>query len=172
MTNENPSFGPGGMAPPHTPLSFGGCNIPQTNPIVGGQPLIPSRSNPSPNTPGWSTQLGGQATSYIPSFPPSSSMSIIKKTFVMTNPPLSSEVPLRGSQFHTMGNPQLGIALAGGNVYNPHYAAPTAMVPIKPLMNQFGGGYNPTEQSHGIYQNPGWPAMPQHQYFSGAWAQT
>jgi hypothetical protein len=67
--NENPSLGPGGMAPPHTPLSFGGGHIPQTTPTVGSQPPFPPGSNPSLNAPGWSTQLGGQATSYIHPFP-------------------------------------------------------------------------------------------------------
>jgi hypothetical protein len=84
-TNANPSVGPGGMAPPHTPLSFGGGHIPQMNPTIGGQPPFPPRSNPSLNAPGWSAQPGGQATSYIPSFPPSSSMSILTNTFFMTN---------------------------------------------------------------------------------------
>jgi hypothetical protein len=36
IANVNPSFGPGGMAPPYAPLSFGGAHIPQTNPTVGG----------------------------------------------------------------------------------------------------------------------------------------
>jgi hypothetical protein len=38
-------------------------------------------------------------------------------------------------------------------------------------MNQFGGGYYPTRQGHGVYQNPGWSTIPQHQSFLGAWAQ-
>jgi hypothetical protein len=65
VTNANPSFGPGGMAPLHTPLSFGGGHIPQMNPMVGGQPPFSFGSNPSLNAPGWSTQPGGQVTSYI-----------------------------------------------------------------------------------------------------------
>jgi hypothetical protein len=99
-------------------------------------------------------------------------MSIPKNKFIMANPPLSSRVPSRGIQFHTMGNPQPGTPSAGGNVYNAHYAASAGMVPIQTFMNQFGGGYHPIVQGHGIYQNPGWPAIPQHQSFSGAWAQT
>jgi hypothetical protein len=70
------------------------------------------------------------------------------------------------------GKPQLGAPLTGGNVYNPHYGIPIGMVPIQPLMNQFGGRYYPTGQGHGIYQNPRWPAIPQHQSFPRAWAQT
>ena len=43
------------------------------------------------------------------------------------------------------------------------------MNPNKPLMNQPGGGsYNPG-QGHGAYQNPGWVAVPQTQYFSRVW---
>jgi hypothetical protein len=38
-------------------------------------------------------------------------------------------------------------------------------------MNQPGGGpYNP-RKGYGAYQNPGWVAVPQAQYFSGAWGQ-
>jgi hypothetical protein len=80
-------------------------------------------------------------------------MLILMNTFIMENPPLSSSVPSRGSQFHSMGNPQHKVPLAGGNVYNPHHATSAGMVPIQPFMNQFGGGYYPTRQGHGIYQN-------------------
>jgi hypothetical protein len=59
----------------------------------------------------------------------------------MTNPPLTSIFPPRGSRSHTMGNPHPRAPLAGGNVYNPHYNFPIGMVPIQPLMNQLGGGY-------------------------------
>jgi hypothetical protein len=170
-TNANPSFGPGGMAPPRTPLSFGGSQIPQTNPTVGCQPHFSFGSNPILNAHRWSTQPGGQATSYITSFPPSSSTSILMNTFVMMNPPLSSEIPHRGGQFYAMGNPHLEDPLIGGNVYHPHYVTPVGMVPIQPLMNQFGGGYYPTRQGHGVYHNPGWFSIPQHQSFPGEWAQ-
>jgi hypothetical protein len=189
-TNANPSFGLGGMAPLHALLSFGGGHIPQTNPMVGGQPRFYSGSNPSLNALGWSTQSGRQVTSYIPSFTPSSSMPIPTNTFVMTNPPLSSGVPPGGSQFHAMGNPNLELLHSrgsqfhamdnphprappiGGSVYNPHYVASASMVPIQPFMNQFGGGYYPIGQGHDIYPNLGWLAIPQHQSFTGAWAQT
>jgi hypothetical protein len=76
-------------------------------------------------------------------------MSIPSNTFIMVNPPLSSEVPSEGSQFHTMGNPQPEAPLAGGNIYNPHYVDSVGMVPIQPFMNQFGG-YYPIRQGHGI----------------------
>jgi hypothetical protein len=113
---------------------------------------------------------GRQATSYIPSFPPSSSMLIMTNTFVMMNPLVSSRFPPRGSQSHDMGNPHPRATPVGGNVYNPHYVVPTSMVPIQPLMNQFGGGYYHTRQGHGVYQNPGWSIIPQHQSFLGVWA--
>jgi hypothetical protein len=103
-TNANPSFGIGGMAPSHSLLSFGGGHIPQMNPMVGGQPPFSSVSNPSLNAPGWSTQLGGQVTSYIPSFTPSSSTSILTNTFVM-NSPLSSNVPLGRKSVSHYGKP-------------------------------------------------------------------
>jgi hypothetical protein len=70
-----------------------------------------------------------------------------------------------------MGNPQHGVPSSGGNVYNPYHDASMGMVPLQPFMNQFGGGYYPTEQGHGIYQNPGCSAIPQPQSFPGAWAQ-
>jgi hypothetical protein len=79
----------------------------------------------------------------------------------MVNPPLSFVVSFGGSQFHIMGNPQHGVPLDGGNVYNPHHVAFAGMVPIQTFMNQFGGGYYPTGKGHGIYQNPGWYAISQ-----------
>jgi hypothetical protein len=90
----------------------------------------------------------------------------------MANPPLSSGVPSGGSQFHTIGKPQPEAPSSRRNVYNPYYDASASMVPIQPFMNQFRGGYYPIGQGHGIYQKPGWPTIPQHQYFPGAWAQT
>jgi hypothetical protein len=105
MNNTNPSIGPGGMAPLHIPLSFGGAHIPQMTPTVGSQPPFPPGSNPSLNAPGWSTQPGGQATSYVPSFPPSSSTPILTNTFVMTNPPLSSGFPPRRESVSYYGKP-------------------------------------------------------------------
>jgi hypothetical protein len=61
----------------------------------------------------------------------------------MVNSPLSFEVPSRGSQLHTMGNPHPRAPSIGGNIYNPHYVIFVGMVPIQPFMNQFGGGYYP-----------------------------
>jgi hypothetical protein len=170
-TNVNPSFGYGGTMPPFAPFSFGGGHIPQTNPTVGGWNSLSSGPNPNFNALGWSTQPGGQFTSYIIFFIPSSSMLIPVNTFIMANPTMSSGFPFRGCQFQTMRNPQHRVPSAGGNVYNPHHATFTGMVPIQPFMNQFGGGYYPTGHGHGIYQNPGWSSIPQPKTFPGSWAQ-
>jgi hypothetical protein len=116
-TNSNPNFGPRGMAPPHAPVSFGGGHIPQTNPTVGSQNPFSFGSNPTLNAPGWITQPGGHVTSHNMSFPPPLSMLILKNTFVMKNPPLSSGFPFERSQFHAMGNPQFGAPPAMGSVY-------------------------------------------------------
>jgi hypothetical protein len=105
------------------------------NPTIGGHPPFSSGSNPSLNAPEWSTQPGGQDTSYIPSFTPSSSISIPTKAFVMMNPPLSFGVPPIGSHFHAMGNPRPGAPQVRGNVYNPHYATFVGMVPMQPFMH-------------------------------------
>lgn len=104
-TNANPSIGPGGMAPSYNPLSFGGTQIPQTNPSVEGQPTFSFGPNHGLNYPGWSTQPGRQATSFVLSFTFSSSTSIPSNTFGMANPPLSSGFTPGGGRFHTMGNP-------------------------------------------------------------------
>jgi hypothetical protein len=90
----------------------------------------------------------------------------------MENPPLSSGVSSGGSQFYGMGNPQHRVPSSGGNIYNPYHVTSMGMVPLQPFMNQLGGGYYPTRQGHGIYQNPGWSAISQTQSFPGAWAQT
>jgi hypothetical protein len=87
----------------------------------------------------------------------------------MTNPFLSSGFPPGGGQFHTLGNPQPGATPTGGNIYNPHHNIPTGMVPIQPLMNQFGGGFYNSRQGHGAYQNHEWVVIPQHQSSSGSW---
>jgi hypothetical protein len=123
------------MAPSYTPLSLGGPQIPQMNPLVGGQPLFFFGSNPSLNAPGWSNQSGRQATSYVPSILLSSSTLIPTNTFAMMNPPLSSGFTPEGGQFHTMENPQTRVPLSRGNVDNPHYNIPRGMVPNQPLMN-------------------------------------
>jgi hypothetical protein len=59
------------------------------------------------------------------------------------------------------------------NLYNIAFssqAVPSVMIPLKPLMNQLGGGYYPTRQGHGVFKNPPWPAVSQSQYFPGAWS--
>jgi hypothetical protein len=106
-TNAIPSFGHGGMTPLHAHVLFDGSHIPQTNHTVGVQPTFSFESNPSLNATGWSTQLGGQATSYILSFPPSSTMSISTNTFVMKNPPLSLEFHPEGVSFTLWETPSL-----------------------------------------------------------------
>jgi len=78
------------------------------------------RLHTSLNAPRWSTQLRWQANSYISSFPLSSSTSILMKTFVMTNPPLSSELSPKRILFHAMGNPYLGATPVWDKFYNPH----------------------------------------------------
>jgi hypothetical protein len=88
-SNPNTSIGLGGMAPSHTPFSFGGGHIPQMTPIVGGLPPFHPRSNPSPHALGWSGQPGRQDVAYSPSFTPTSSTPIMTNTFGMKNPPLS-----------------------------------------------------------------------------------
>jgi hypothetical protein len=45
------------------------------------------------------------------------------------------------------------------------------MMPLQPFMNQFGGGYYPARQGHGVYQNPSWPAISQNQSFPEPWSQ-
>jgi hypothetical protein len=96
-SNLNTSIGHGGMAPPHTPFSFGGAHIPQMTPTIGGLPPCHPRSNPGPNDPRWSNQPSGQATAYGPSFTPTSSVLIMTNTFGTTNPPLSfGFTPKRG----------------------------------------------------------------------------
>jgi hypothetical protein len=54
MSNLHTSIGIGGMAPLHTPFSFGGSHIPQTNPTVESLPHVYLGSNHGLNTPGWS----------------------------------------------------------------------------------------------------------------------
>jgi hypothetical protein len=50
-------------------------------------------------------------------------------------------------------------------------AASLVSMPLQPFMNQYGGGYYPAEQGHGVNQDPSWPAIPQNQYFLGPWSQ-
>jgi hypothetical protein len=84
------------------------------NPTIGGIPPFNPRSNPISS--GWTNQPGEQ----IPSFKPTSFVSILTKTFGMMNPPLSSRFTPRGGQFHTLGNPQPEATPVGGSFYNSH----------------------------------------------------
>jgi hypothetical protein len=175
FSNSTPVVGPhasigiGGTTPPYTLFSFGGSQIPQTTPTMGGIPSFNTGSNTIAF--GWSNQPSRQASSQVLSFTLTSSILIMTNTFGMTNPPLSSRFTPGVGQFHTLGNPQPGATPVGGIFYNPHHNIPTGMVPKQPLMNHpRGGSYNPI-QGHGAYQNPGWAVIPQTQSFEGAWGQ-
>jgi hypothetical protein len=167
VAGTNANIGLGGTNPPYTPFSFGGTHVPQMNPTMAGIPPFNPRSNPVAS--GFGNQPHGQAISHIPSFTPTSSVLIPTNTFGMKNPPLSFRFTPEGGQFHTLGNIQPGSTPTGGSFYNPHQNIPTRMVPNQPLMNQpRGASYNP-RQGHGAYQNRRWAAIPQPQYFQGAW---
>jgi hypothetical protein len=90
----NASVGLGGSAPPYTPFSFGGSQIPQLTPNMRGIPTFNPRSNPP--TFGWNSQPGGQASTQVPSYNPTSSAQILTNTFGMMNLPLSSGFQSRG----------------------------------------------------------------------------
>ena len=59
--------------------------------------------------------------------------------------------------------------LSGGNVHlhmgdfsNIDFSShgfPNMQIPMHPYMNQFEGGYFPTSQGHGLYQNPPFPMV-------------
>jgi hypothetical protein len=68
----NSSIGFGGSTPPYTPFSFGGSQIPQMTPNMGGMPTFNLGTNPP--TSGWNNQLGGQASVQVPSYNPTSSV--------------------------------------------------------------------------------------------------
>jgi hypothetical protein len=57
-TGPNASIGLGGTTPLYTPFLFGGSQIPQMTPNMGGIPAFNPRSNPL--TSGWHNQPGGQ----------------------------------------------------------------------------------------------------------------
>jgi hypothetical protein len=162
----NASIGLGGTTPPYTPFSYGASQLPQTNPTMGGIPAFNPRSNPLAS--GRKNQPGGQDSAQVSSYTPTSSVPISTNTFGMMNPPLSSRFTPRGGHFHTLGNPQSRSNLARGKFYNPHQNIPTGMMPNQHFMNQPRGGSYNLEQGHGAYQNPGWAAVPQTQYFQGA----
>jgi hypothetical protein len=54
----NARVGLGGITPPYTPFSFGGSQIPQMTPNMGGMPAFNPGCNPP--TSWWNNQLGGQ----------------------------------------------------------------------------------------------------------------
>jgi hypothetical protein len=71
VVGPNASIRLGGSTPPYTPFSFGGSQIPQMTPNMGGMPAF----NPGSNLPtfGWTNQPGGQASAQVPSYNPTSS---------------------------------------------------------------------------------------------------
>jgi hypothetical protein len=168
------------MMPPYSPFSFVGSHVPQPSLTVGGWNLPSYGSNPSFSFLGASAQMGGHSTYYILSIYPSSTMSVPMKDFPMTDLHLSSGISSGGSQFYSMGNPLHEVPSSGGNIY-PHMSNPCLVVdssqavslvsmPLHPFMNQYGG-YYPSGQGHGVYQNPSWPAISQNQSFSKPWSQ-
>jgi hypothetical protein len=144
-SNINPIFGSRGTSSPYTPLSFGGVHIPQPTPTVRGWNPPSSKPNPRYNSQGWSAQMGGPCTSYIPSIHPSSTMLVPMNTFLMENLPLTYGVPSGGSQFYSMGNPPHRFPSFGGNIYphmsNPYHAAfsshaaSSMMIPLQTFMS-------------------------------------
>jgi hypothetical protein len=105
--------------------------------MIGGLPPFHPGSNPSLNSPGWSSQPGKQVVSYGFSFTPTSSAPILTNMFGVSNSHLSSRFTPGGGKFHTLGNPQPGATPTRGNFDNPHHNIPTRMVPNQPFMNQF-----------------------------------
>jgi hypothetical protein len=103
VVGPNASIGLGGTTPPYTPFLFGGSQIHQTTPNMGGIPSFNPGSNPLSF--GWINQPGGQTSAQGPSYTPISSLLIPTNTFGMMNPPLSSRFTPEGGQFHTLGNP-------------------------------------------------------------------
>jgi hypothetical protein len=112
FSNSIPAIGPnasialGGTAPPYTPISFGGSQISQTTPTMGGIPSFNPRSNIVAS--GWRNQPDRQDSAQVFSYTLTSSVLIPTNTFGMKNPPLSSGFSPGGAQFHTLGNPQPG----------------------------------------------------------------
>jgi len=140
-----------------------------------------SGSNPIFTFPGSSAQMGGPSTSYIMSIYPYSAMIVPTYTFPMAILPLTSGASSGVSQFYSMEDPLHEVPSSQGNVY-PHLSNPfhvdfssqadsSVMIPLQPFMNQFGGGYHPVGQGHGVYQNPFWPTISQNQSFPKPWSQ-
>jgi hypothetical protein len=176
----NPSFGYGGMMPPYSLFSFGGSHIPQPTLMVGGWNPPSYGPNLGFSFQGSSAQMGGPSTYFILSIYPSSVMSVPTNSFLMVELLLSTSVSSRENQFYSMGNPLHGVPLSGGNVYphpsNPCHvafssqAASSVMMPLQLFMNTFGGGYHPSRQGHGVYQNPSWTTISQNQSFPEPWS--
>jgi hypothetical protein len=125
----------------------------------------------NPLTSQWNSEPGGQVSTQVSSYNPTSLVHIPTNTLDMTNPPLSSGFQPGGGQFHTLGNPQPGSNSAGGSFYNPQQNIPAGMMSNPPYMSQPGGGPYNAGQGHGVYQNPGWPSNPQEKSFPGGWGQ-
>jgi hypothetical protein len=102
-------------------------------PYMGGMPAFNLGSNPP--TSGWNSEPGGQVSTQVSSFNPTSSVQIPTNTLGMMNPPLSSGFQPGGGQFHTLGNPQPGSNLARGSFYNPQQNIPAGMMPNPPYMS-------------------------------------
>jgi hypothetical protein len=160
--------------PPSYPSSFGGRHILQI-PLTVGDWNLPSYESTMREV---SAQLCDHSTYYTMSTYPSPAMSVPTNTFPMENVHLSSSVPYGGIHPYSMGNPPHEVPFFGGNTY-PHMSNPchvsfssqAASMPLQPIMNRYGGGYYPTKQGHGIYQNPSWPAISQNQSFLAPWSQ-
>jgi hypothetical protein len=115
------------------------------NPNIGSVPYLNPSSNPF--IVGWNNQPGGQVPSYIST----SSMLILTNTFGMMNPLQSSSFTPRGGQSYTLGNPQPGSNLVGGNFYNP-----------QPGSNPIGGNFHNIHQNIlvGMMPNPPYTSYP------------
>jgi hypothetical protein len=152
----NPSCGSRGMMPPSSPSPFDGSHIHQTTLMVRGW-NIPSYESTFPRA---SAQMGSHSTYYTSSTYPSSAMSVPMNTFPMVDLRLSSGVSSGGSYFYSMGNPLHEVSSSRGNIYhhmsNPYHvtfysqAASSVLMSLHPFMNQYGGGYYPARQGHGV----------------------
>jgi hypothetical protein len=105
-------------------------------------------------------------------------MPVPTNTFPMADLCLPSGVSSGGNYFYSMGNAPHEVPSSRGNIYthmsNPYHVAFSSQMvsmPLQPVMNQYGVGYYPAEQGHGVYQNPSWPAISQNQSFLAPWFQ-
>jgi hypothetical protein len=164
-TGSNDNFVLGGTTPPYTPFPFGVSHISQTNPNVGSVPVLNPGSNPFMTV--WNNPVGGQVPPYVPS----SSVPIPTNTFGMTKTLQSSGFPPQGCHSYTLGNPQPRSNPIGGNFHNPYQNIPVGMMPSPPYTIQPRGGTYNSGQGFSFYQNLGWNAVPNTQYFVGGWGQ-